>query len=60
MMNPLWGNLAGAITVVLMAVFIGIWFWAWRARHRSVFDRMARLPMQDGSECAQHDEGDRR
>lgn len=46
-MSALWGNLAGVITVVLMVVFIGIWIWAWRARHKRVFDRMARLPMEE-------------
>lgn len=59
-MTPFWGNLAGAVTVLLMAVFIGIWFWAWRARHARVFDRMARLPMEDGRGAAQEKEGDRR
>lgn len=48
-MSTLWGNFAGVITVVLMVVFIGIWIWAWRARHKRVFDRMARLPMEDDS-----------
>jgi cytochrome c oxidase cbb3-type subunit 4 len=47
MMNPVWGHLAGAITVLLMLVFIGIWIWAWRKRHRSTFQRMAALPMED-------------
>jgi cytochrome c oxidase cbb3-type subunit 4 len=46
-MSPFWGQFAGVITVTLMLVFLGIWFWAWRAQHRQVFDRMARLPMQD-------------
>ena len=46
-MNPAWGQLAGVITVVLMAVFIAIWIWAWRPRHRQKFDALARLPMAD-------------
>lgn len=46
-MSEWWGNLSGVITLVLMAVFIGIWIWAWRARHKRTFDRMARLPMED-------------
>lgn len=46
-MSEWWGNLSGVITLVLMAVFIGIWIWAWRARHKKTFDRMARLPMED-------------
>ena len=47
MMNPLWGHLTGAVTLVLMLVFIGIWIWAWRKRHRSTFKRMSELPMED-------------
>lgn len=48
-MSALWGNLIGVFTVVLMVVFVGIWIWAWRAKHKPVFDRMARLPLEDGS-----------
>ena len=47
MMNPFWGHLAGAVTVLLMVVFIGVWIWAWRKRHRANFKRMAELPMED-------------
>lgn len=46
-MSAFWGNLSGVVTVILMVVFIGIWIWAWRARHKRVFDRMARLPLDD-------------
>ena len=46
-MNPLWGQLAGIITVFLLVVFIGIWIWAWRPRHKKPFDKMAQIPMQD-------------
>jgi cytochrome c oxidase cbb3-type subunit 4 len=46
-MNPIWGHLVGVFIVLMMATFIGIWIWAWRKRRRQVFDRMARLPMED-------------
>ncbi|TAL85238.1 MAG: cbb3-type cytochrome c oxidase subunit 3 [Rhodanobacter sp.] len=46
-MNPIWGHLAGVITLLLMLIFIGIWIWAWQGRHRQVFTRMAQLPMED-------------
>ncbi len=46
-MNPLWGHAAGVITVILMLTFIGIWIWAWRKKHKPVFDRLARLPLED-------------
>lgn len=46
-MNPIWGHVVGVVTVILMMTFIGIWVWAWRKRHTSVFSRMAKLPMED-------------
>lgn len=55
-MHSAWGHVIGAITVVLMATFIGIWVWAWRKRHRAVFKRMAALPMEDGADPPVHDE----
>ncbi len=49
-MNPIWGHFAGVVTVILMLTFIGIWIWAWRKKHKRVFDRMARLPLEDDSQ----------
>ena len=46
-MSPFWGQLAGAMIVLMMVSFIGIWIWAWRKYHKPVFDQMAQLPMQD-------------
>lgn len=46
-MNPIWGHLVGVSTVILMALFVGIWIWLWRKQHKKVFDRMARIPMED-------------
>jgi cytochrome c oxidase cbb3-type subunit 4 len=48
-MNELWGHAIGIITVVLMLIFIGIWIWAWLPAHRKTFDRLAQIPMHDGS-----------
>lgn len=48
-MNPIWGHVAGVVTVILMATFIGIWIWAWRKARGRVFERMARLPLEDDS-----------
>lgn len=55
-MSPFWGNAIGVITVLLMLTFIGIWIWLWRKRHKKVFDRMSRLPMEDeiGSQPTHH------
>jgi cytochrome c oxidase cbb3-type subunit 4 len=46
-MNPLWGQLIGVVTLVLMLVFIGIWAWAWLPHHKREFDALAKLPMED-------------
>lgn len=40
-------------TVVLMASFIGIIFWAYSSRRRSAFDEAANLPFADESLHAQ-------
>jgi cytochrome c oxidase cbb3-type subunit 4 len=40
-------------TVVLMALFIGILFWAYSSRRRSSFDEAANLPFADESLHAQ-------
>jgi cytochrome c oxidase cbb3-type subunit 4 len=45
--NPLWGQLVGVVTLVLMLVFLGIWAWAWLPYHKREFDTLARLPMED-------------
>ena len=51
-MSAIWGHAVGVMIVILMSTFIGIWIWAWRDRHRAVFQRMADLPMQDPVEAA--------
>ena len=47
-MSPLWGQVAGIITVIVMLAFIGIWAWAWLPYHKPEFDVLAKLPMEDG------------
>ena len=46
-MNPLWGHLAGVITLAVMLAFLGIWAWAWLPQHKRSFDALAKLPMED-------------
>ena len=48
-MSQDWGFVAGVITLILFATFVGIWIWAWRKRHRATFDALSRLPMQDAA-----------
>jgi cytochrome c oxidase cbb3-type subunit 4 len=55
MSDSIWGHVTGIVTVILMATFIGIWIWAWRARHKRLFDRMARLPLEDDSHIGERD-----
>lgn len=59
-MNPLWGPLAGAFIVVMMLGFIGIWIWAWRPRHASDFQAMARVPLEEEPTPAAAARGDAR
>lgn len=60
-MNPLWGQVAGIVTVTLMLLFIGIWVWVWHSGHKQKFDALARLPMADaepgrsGEDCSGED-----
>jgi cytochrome c oxidase cbb3-type subunit 4 len=46
-MSPLWGFIAGIVTLVVMLAFIGIWVWAWLPNHKTEFDVLAALPMED-------------
>ena len=49
-MSPLWGFIAGIVTLVVMLAFIGIWVWAWLPGHKTGFDALATLPMEDGKD----------
>jgi cytochrome c oxidase cbb3-type subunit 4 len=46
-MNPLWGHVIGAVIVLLMLAFLGIWAWAWLPYHRDAFAKLAQVPMND-------------
>lgn len=39
----------GVSIVVLMAIFVAIWLWAWLPHHKKNFDALARMPMSDGA-----------
>ncbi|HSC08788.1 MAG TPA: cbb3-type cytochrome c oxidase subunit 3 [Steroidobacteraceae bacterium] len=39
------GTVLGLITLLLMALFAGIWIWAWSAKRRKDFERAARMPL---------------
>ena len=56
-MSAVWGHSVGAMILVLMLSFIGIWVWAWLPFHKGNFDRLARLPMGDDDVRIAADEG---
>lgn len=37
----------GLMTLLLMAVFVGIVVWAWRAERKKSFDQAARVPLEE-------------
>jgi len=39
--------MSGIISVVLLALFVGGWIWAWSPKRKSEFDAAARLPLAD-------------
>ena len=45
-------DLRSAITVLSLAVFLGIVAWAWSRRRQESFDDAARLPFMDEGEVA--------
>lgn len=40
-------DLSSLMTVVMMAVFIGIVLWAWSGKRREDFEAAARVPLED-------------
>ena len=43
-------------TVVLLAVFIGIVYWAWSSGRKQAFDEAARLPLEGDEELEREHE----
>ena len=39
--------LRGALLVVLIIGFLGMWAWAWNKKRKPVFDEAARLPLEE-------------
>ncbi len=46
---------AGIVTALLLAVFIGGWAWAWSPRRREAFDRAARVPLREDGGAREED-----
>ena len=45
-------TLRSLITLLLFAVFLGIWLWAWSARQRDRFAEAAAIPLTDDEPAA--------
>jgi cytochrome c oxidase cbb3-type subunit IV len=43
-------TMSSIMTVVMLAVFIGIVLWAWSGRRRADFEAAARVPLEDDAE----------
>ena len=41
------GVVRGIITMSLLLLFMGLVVWAWSGRRKDLFERMARLPLED-------------
>ncbi len=39
--------LNGILTLILLIVFIGIFFWAYSSKRKEAFDQASRLPLED-------------
>lgn len=59
-MSDIWGHLIGVVIILLIVAFVGVWIWAWLPRHRRVFSRMARVPLENDSEPGDHKNDEQR
>lgn len=48
-----YSDLSSMMTVVMMAVFIGIVLWAWSGKRREDFEAAARVPLEDDAPAEQ-------
>ena len=53
--------LRGAVLVLLIIAFLGIWAWAWSKKRKPEFDAASRLPLEedDGTVPRQDNNGER-
>lgn len=47
-----YSDMSSVMTVVMMAVFIGIVLWAWSGKRREDFEAAARVPLDDDEPVA--------
>ena len=41
------GLVRGMVTLSLLLLFIGLAVWAWSSRRKDLFEKMARLPLEE-------------
>ena len=44
------GLVRGLITVAVLALFIGLWFWSWSKKRQPEFDAASQLPLEEDSD----------
>lgn len=44
------GLVRGLITVAMLALFIGLWFWSWSKKRTVEFEAASRVPLEDDSD----------
>jgi len=47
------GTLSGIVTAILIALFLGMWVWAYSSRRREQFAQAARMPLEEDVEVRQ-------
>ena len=53
------GVLWGFYTLLLLAVFIGIWYWAWSGKRKKGFSEAARIPLEEDDRAREAPDADR-
>ncbi len=41
------GDLSGIMALIIMALFLGIWAWAWSKKRQASFKKTANLPLEE-------------
>ena len=54
------GTISGIVTVVFIAVFIGIVWWAYSKKNKHSFDEAARLPFDEDNDRQTSEMGDKK
>ncbi len=44
------GTFRGLVTLLAMAAFIGVVWWAWSSRRKKPFDQAAHMPLEEDSD----------